>query len=68
MVLQAAHLEAVFAKQGAWADEQRRSMGFTNDRLEHLVVVVRSEIHQEHAREAQVGGGRVSFVLVVGLI
>jgi len=27
-------------------------MGFTNDRYEHLVVIIRDEIHAEHAREA----------------
>ena len=51
MVQQMAHLEKMFSKSTAWAHEQKRSMEFTNDRFEHLVVVIRDEINAEHARE-----------------
>ena len=51
MVEQMAHLDLMFSKSTAWAHEQKRSMEFTNDRFEHLVVVIRDEINAEHARE-----------------
>jgi hypothetical protein len=35
-----AHMEELFRRQGAWADQQKRSMEFTNDRFEHLVKIL----------------------------
>lgn len=40
-------------KQGIWVSMQKKSMEQKNDRFEHLVHVLKSEMSNEHAREAR---------------
>jgi len=44
-------IKLLFEGQGKWIKDQRTSMEHTNDRFEHLVHVLRTEIENEHKRE-----------------
>eukprot|EP00981_Chlorochromonas_danica_P013136 scaffold5903_cov165-Ochromonas_danica.AAC.11 len=49
-----AKLDELFTKQSQWIASQQQAMTFRNDRFEHLVHVLQSEMKKEHARDANV--------------
>lgn len=44
-------MKALFTAQAAWSHNQQQDMEFRNDRFEHILHILRTEIHQEHERE-----------------
>jgi len=48
-----AEVENLFKAQGAWTEKQKIDMEQRNDRFEHLVHIIRTEISKEHEREAR---------------
>jgi hypothetical protein len=48
-----AEVENLFKAQGAWTEKQKVDMEQRNDRFEHLVHIIRSELAKEHEREAR---------------
>ena len=53
-------VEKQFNQQGAWIIKQKKDMTQRNDRYEHLVHIIKTEMHKEHERETKELEGAVS--------
>lgn len=47
-------LDKLFKDQSQWISSQQKSMGFRNDRFEHVVHILQTELKKEHARDAKI--------------
>eukprot|EP01034_Spumella_vulgaris_P040933 gene40933-50645_t len=52
MALKQKRIDKLFEEQSKWIAMQQRSMTYRNDRFEHLVNILKTEITAEHRREA----------------
>ncbi|RYH15594.1 hypothetical protein EON65_31535 [archaeon] len=59
-----ADLDKLFRNQSKWIANQQKSMMFKNDRFEHMVFILQSELKKEHARSSKMLEGNRKEVRV----